>query len=203
MKKFLRIFLIVLLSYTLLGSIINVVSPYKATVIKVEGTVLKKDNSNNIWIIARNGDILDDGDSLKTKEDGYAELRFEDGSIVKIKSNTELSIYKNYLSLAIGYVRLYITKLFPNFEIRTPSAIAGVRGTEFSVEVLQDKTTLVTVYDGEVDITAQGKTIRVRKGESGIVRHGLPPSLHREEREEQGSNRKSQQGSPNPHQNRR
>lgn len=190
-----RVFFILIIALTIMGSSINIVSPYRATIIKIEGTVLKRINPQNIWISANKGDILDDGDSLKTKENSYAELRFSDGSIVKINPETEVSIYKDYFSLAIGYIRLYITKLFPNFEVRTPSAIAGVRGTEFSVEVLNDQTTIVTVYEGEVDVTAQGRTLRLRKGESSIIRPKSPPEINpsverkKEGREEQYQHR--------------
>ncbi len=173
-----KVFLILIIALTIMGSSINIVSPYKATITRIEGTVLKKINPHNIWIPVNKGDILDSGDSLKTRENSYAELRFSDGSIVKISPDTEVSIYKDYISLAIGYIKLYITKLFPNFEVRTPSAIAGVRGTEFSVEVLEDQTTIVTVYEGEVDLTAQGRTLRLRKGESGIVRPKSPPEIN-------------------------
>ncbi|MGC8970751.1 MAG: FecR family protein [bacterium] len=179
MKKITKISLIIILSFIIIGSTVNIVSPYRATVTKAEGMVLKKDNYQNIWVPVSKGDILDDGDSLRTKENSYAELKFSDGSIVKVSENTDLSIYKDYLSLAIGYIRLYITKLFPNFEVRTPSAVAGVRGTEFSVEVLIDQTTIVTVYEGEVDVTAQGKTIRLKKGESGVVRPKSPPTMNK------------------------
>lgn len=166
----------------ILGSTVNIVSPYKAILNKVEGTVLKKDNSNGLWISAIKGDIFGDGSSLKTKENSYGELKFSDGSITEIKANTQVSIYKDYLSLTIGYIKLYITKLFPNFEVRTPTAIAGVRGTEFSVEVLPDQTTLVVVYEGEVDVTAEGKTLRIKKGESTIVKPHSQPSNPKEEK---------------------
>lgn len=181
MKRTVKISLVIILSFIIIGSTVNIVSPYKATITRVEGTVLKKIGSQNIWSLANKGDVLDSGDSLRTKENSYAELRFSDGSIVKVSENTEVSIYKDYLSLAIGYIRLYITKLFPNFEVRTPSAVAGVRGTEFSVEVLEDQTTIVTVYEGEVDVTAQGKTLRLRRGESGIVKPKSPPAMNRGE----------------------
>lgn len=175
--RVLRVFLILII-VLVIGTSINIVSPYRATIIKVEGTVLKKVNLQNIWVPVNKGDTLEGGDSIKTRVDSYAELRFSDGSTVKIGPETEVSIYKDYLSLAIGYIRLYITKLFPNFEVRTPSAIAGVRGTEFSVEVLEDQTTIVTVYEGEVDVTAQGRTLRLRKGESGIVKPKSPPEIN-------------------------
>jgi ferric-dicitrate binding protein FerR (iron transport regulator) len=181
MKRTIKVLLVIIVGSFIIGSSINIVSPYRATIVKKEGVVLKKVTTQNIWIYADKGDVLDDGDSLKTGKNSYAELEFSDGSRVKISQETEVSIYKDYFSLAIGYIRLYITKLFPNFEIRTPSAIAGVRGTEFTVEVLEDQTTIVTVYEGEVDLMAQGKTLRLRKGESGIVRPKSPPAINRSE----------------------
>lgn len=98
MKRTVKISLVIILSFIIIGSTVNIVSPYKATITRVEGTVLKKIGSQNIWSLANKGDVLDSGDSLRTKENSYAELRFSDGSIVKVSENTEVSIYKDYLS---------------------------------------------------------------------------------------------------------
>ncbi|MGC9064013.1 MAG: FecR domain-containing protein, partial [bacterium] len=104
-----------------------------------------------------------------------ARLKFSDGSIVEVGQDTNVNMYDNYLFLTIGIIKSYITKLFPNFEVRTPTAIAGVRGTEFTVEVLSDQTTIVSVYEGIVEVTTKERTIKLKKGETTIVKPPTQP----------------------------
>lgn len=42
----------------------------------------------------------------------------------------------------------------PGFKVRTPTAVIGVRGTDFVVLVAEDGATQVAVLDGEVEIAA-------------------------------------------------
>jgi hypothetical protein len=179
-RLFYRIIALLLVCF-LLGGTINIVSPYNATLTGISGDVCRKRHRESIWVTANNRDILSPGDELKTGYNSKAKLRFSNGSIVEVGAETKVSIYENYLFLAIGLIKSYITKFFPNFEVRTPTAIAGVRGTEFTVEVLPDQTTIVSVYEGIVDVTTEGKTVRLKKGETTIVRssaHLQTPRSH-------------------------
>jgi len=168
-----RIILLILLSF-LMGGTINIVSPYNAIVTGISGDVYRKTHNETIWTIVEDGDVLVPGDQLKTGYNSKARLKFSDGSTVEVGQETSVNIYDNYLFLAIGIIKSYITKLFPNFEVRTPTAIAGVRGTEFTVEVLSDQTTIVSVYEGIVEVTTKERTIKLGKGETTIVK----PSNH-------------------------
>jgi tetratricopeptide (TPR) repeat protein len=61
------------------------------------------------------------------------------------------------------------------FRVETPSAVAAVRDTHFSVEVGEDQRTRVSVAEGEVEVTAQGESVTVVAGQQTIVEPGQPP----------------------------
>ena len=89
-------------------------------------------------------------DKIITTDDGKLKVLFFDDSVMAIGPNTEIKIiefiykpkekmHKTGFSLFKGRVLTFVGKLFRNsksrFEIKTPTAVAGVRGTYFSVSV--------------------------------------------------------------------
>jgi len=108
------------------------------------------------------------GEKIKTGEKSEAELMLDDGSMLRIEEKTTIEIIaseidnnnsgkkKNFL------MKLGIGKILNNFKkaegsgskygITTGSAVIGVRGTEFSVECIDEKTD-VEVYEGEVEVS--------------------------------------------------
>ena len=89
-------------------------------------------------------------DLLKTEQDSRAEILFVDESRVRVAPSSDLEITeylyepeqkkrKSTLSLWSGKARFIVNKLADfvqkDFEVQTPSGTAGVRGTDFIVEV--------------------------------------------------------------------
>jgi hypothetical protein len=123
--------------------------------------------------ITRNGDILtrvqigtkvENLDLIKTSADGLASIAFEKGSglsgSVQIMPSTTAVIRKDQISLApaneiqvmMGAVNVKVKRLAgitSSVQVRTPSAILGVRGTEFSVASFNG-TSIVACKEGEV-----------------------------------------------------
>lgn len=66
------------------------------------------------------------------------------------------------------------------FRLRTPAAIAAVRGTEFLTEVNQKKTTRLTCTEGQVAVSAQGHSVEVKAGQYTTVKMGEKPAEPRE-----------------------
>ncbi|PIU20593.1 MAG: hypothetical protein COT18_01490, partial [Elusimicrobia bacterium CG08_land_8_20_14_0_20_59_10] len=64
-----------------------------------------------------------------------------------------------------GRVRSWVKKFSKKFEVRTPSAVCAVRGTDFMVQADADGGTRVEVYEGSV-LTGDAK------GNTGLVRQG-------------------------------
>ncbi|MBF0223810.1 MAG: FecR domain-containing protein [Desulfobacterales bacterium] len=115
---------------------------------KVEGTVdiTRKDKS---IIFPKKGDAVFAGDIIRTKSNAIAELLFIDKSVIKIAPSSRIEV-SNYfmnkketngiINLFRGKIQSIITKKAwsffsrsrgKRFEIHTPTAVCGVRGTNF------------------------------------------------------------------------
>jgi hypothetical protein len=93
---------------------------------------------------AKKGDELIWNDLVKTEKGGRARITLADQSILSLGSQAELRIVKHdpraqqtTLQMAYGRVRAQvasITRDGGSFELRTPTAVAGVIGTDFGVD---------------------------------------------------------------------
>ncbi|HRV07143.1 MAG TPA: FecR family protein [Acidobacteriota bacterium] len=107
------------------------------------------------------GDVVQRGERLLTGTSGYLLLGLPDSSTVEVEPNTELEILdftgnlRELLQIWMGKVRLKIRKFIgaPNpYQMYSPIATIGVRGTEFEIEVTQDHITTVRVWEGLVGV---------------------------------------------------
>lgn len=102
------------------------------------------------WVPAADGMVVLPGDEIKTEKDSTVEVvldggkvghvELKEGSLFKIlqaETNLVTGDKKTLLDLAVGKILIKAEALTGSskFEVRTPSAIAGVRGTLFEVEV--------------------------------------------------------------------
>lgn len=93
------------------------------------------------WVAAKVEMRLSDGDKIKTGKAAMLELAFdlENKNIVRVYENTTAILRGRWLTqieLPQGRIRSLITKLRSDssFEIRTPSVIAGAKGSGWDVE---------------------------------------------------------------------
>src|SRR5689334_21071855 len=106
------------------------------------------------------GDNLDKGDTVRTGSDGRAQIRFTDGAYVSLQPNSEFAIKdynfegktdgseRGFFALARGAMRT-VTGLIGRvnrnrYQVATPTATIGIRGTGGLISVLNDGSTLVT-----------------------------------------------------------
>jgi hypothetical protein len=113
-------------------------------------------------------------DDLRSGPTGRAHVTLKDGSQLSLGSDSSLRILQHdaqaqqtSLDLLIGRMRGKITKLTrpgAKFEIHTPVGIAGLVGTDLSLEVANDYVELI-VFEGEVRFTApSGRAAAVTAG---------------------------------------
>lgn len=101
-------------------------------------------------------------DLLQTNLSGRLRVNLRDGSILSLGSSSQLRVVQHNpvaqqttLELLFGRLRSQVVKLTqPNskFEVRTPTSVAGVIGTDFLLIATADRTTLV-VFSGVVQMT--------------------------------------------------
>ncbi len=101
--------------------------------------------------------------TIKTGADGHALFTLMPDSIIEIRKKSELKFgkserHENSLSLLTGALWSFLPKGMADYEVVTPNAVAGVRGTVFYVEANSGKKSYICACDGHIDITqAKGK----------------------------------------------
>ncbi|MBN8215341.1 MAG: FecR domain-containing protein [Spirochaetes bacterium] len=104
-----------------------------------------------------------EGDYLTTQADGEAVITLTTGTVMKVGPETRMKINKSKVTsgdgnqfsvgLTKGSISAKVSKLktaSDSFNVYTPTSVAGVRGTDFSVAAGVDGSTRVQVAEGEV-----------------------------------------------------
>ncbi len=156
---------------------------------KVEGRVDILRAGAAAAVPVKMGDTVNVGDILRTKSDGKAEITFIDNTAMTVGPKSRLGIdeyfykadeEKRSASLKIyrGRTGFQIPKpVYPaegsKFEMKTKTAVAGVRGTEGIIHT--DGVERVYVKDGVIEFKNPLGSVTVSKGEVGEVFHGRAP----------------------------
>jgi hypothetical protein len=163
----------------------------------VKGDV-KVSGSGGAAVVAKVGTKVNQGDQIITGLDSRAKIVMSDRNIINISPNTKVVIEeyindaksKNVkLGLLEGKIRTNVEQKYDNdknkFEIRTPTAVAGVRGTQFITSYSEaTKKTEVITLQGQVEFKnivagntgAKEEKVVVQKGEqSSVGSGGAPP----------------------------
>lgn len=101
-------------------------------------------------------------DQLETNASGRLRVNLRDGSLLSLGSDSKMRVIQHNaaaqqttLELLYGRLRSQVVKLTQpgsKFEVRTPTSVAGVIGTDFLLIATADKTTVV-VFSGVVQMT--------------------------------------------------
>jgi ferric-dicitrate binding protein FerR (iron transport regulator) len=121
--------------------------------------------------------LLGPGEVVRTGADGFAELMFNDGSRINLDANSSLMLESangntSTYRLTLGRIKAHVKRLGDRrYKVRTPTAICGVRGTEFVLETNEAGASAVVVLQGEVAFGAaeSRQSLPVRSGELAIL----------------------------------
>ncbi|HTO97360.1 MAG TPA: FecR family protein [Myxococcales bacterium] len=109
------------------------------------------------------GDLLHAGETVETQAGGRVEIALEGGSLIRLGESSRLTLSPAGMERSFS-ARLWVGNLWARvhlllagkpFEIETENGIAGVRGTEFRVEVAEGQPDLLRVYVGTVEVAAR------------------------------------------------
>lgn len=157
----------------------------EARITWLEGTVLIfRQNSNvpEVYAFDSKSELPEIflGDRVLIQDGSFLEMELRDETVVFCESNTELLIQCSSMSvcendsnesvihLSLGRIWVYVCKLINrvnHFSVKTPSAVAGVRGTIFAVFVDSDSVTSVSVREGAVEVKAEDVATLVTAGQ--------------------------------------
>lgn len=154
----------------------------------VKGRVEIQPEPSLPWRPISTNESVAQGSRLRTGGDGSLEVTFEDGSSFYMKPETTVGLRKarvrgmvyvlRELVLEAGRVITHIRKITgqeSRFDVVTPAATAGARGTDFRTGSDREAVTRVEVLSGTVDARAGRKTVLLGEGEGTVVEKGKRP----------------------------
>jgi hypothetical protein len=158
--------------------------------------VVKGDVKINAKPLAE-GEKVCQGDEIKTAADSRAKLVMEDGNVLNVNPSSGIKIesYANdggqkkkvLLNVMYGKMRATVNQKYDGegqtFQVKTKSAVAGVRGTDFltAFEPKGNKMQVVT-FEGKVEVGKSGpggsimNSVMVGPGQKTEAGIGAPPA---------------------------
>ncbi len=165
------------------------VTPAPVTVTAVTGNVRYKSGDGPFQRLEA-GVKLNGGESVLSGPRSSASYRLADGGVLNQQESSKLAfgrlaaygktgMVSTELSLSGGRLEAHAAKqLAPagGFRVITPVAVAGLRGTDFRLNVSDDGKFLRNeVLEGAVAVAAQGQEVRVEGGFGTLAEAGKPP----------------------------
>lgn len=203
MKRLTHRFLVFAAVFALSNALIATAAEQSGT--RQEAIVTALDGTAQVFTKGRPGgralrksDRLGSEHEIRVGERSRIEIRFPDGTVMRLSEKTRLAMSelkydsktesKNVqVSLAVGKLWANVRKLMTpdsSVEVKTSNAVAGVRGTVYRMNVEEDQSALVKVYDGSVSVASPPKDDANRQQVPYTAPvpvpgpHEVPPPMH-------------------------
>ncbi len=147
-----------------------------AKVTFVKGTVYWYKQNSQKKIKAKIGTILPENSVVETMKKSSAVIYLKNNiGTINLDENSKILLSKSYinktqnnLSVIKGKAKFSIKKLMKNnnLNVYTPTAVVGVRGTEYEVQIAEDGSTAVNVEEGLVDVDNKSKSTKIAANQS-------------------------------------
>jgi tetratricopeptide (TPR) repeat protein len=164
----------------------------------LKGDVTLQRSGAGAWEKADLGTLLYGGDAVKTGAASTAAILCVDESQLKLHENTVLElksvmpsprlgladitpaalekISQSLYGVSQGEIWLRNSKETFRFELQTPAVTAGIRGTEFNLQVGPDGTTRLILLQGRLFLANSLGELTLNPGEEGMARPGQAPT---------------------------
>jgi hypothetical protein len=162
---------------------------------RVQGEAVIMHANALIGYRADRGMRLYKGDTIITLENSKIRFKLNDRSILSLSSETKLTLNKSvydkkkkqrssFLGMAFGKARFLVVKLLDykrsEFKVKTPTAVCGVRGSDFILEATAEETTATALVNTELELWSlaflDAEPVILEDGETSKVREGQKPT---------------------------
>ncbi|MCM5680471.1 FecR domain-containing protein [Schlegelella sp. S2-27] len=157
----------------------------RATVLYVKGAAVARQGAHAPERGLQARDVLDEGTTIQVEPGGFVTVRLDDGSVLHLQGGTRVTLQRlreikeagrrqNVIQLDEGRVDSDVSRQpkGSRFDVRTPLAVAGVRGTRFGVSVPAGGGRMLSeVVEGQVAVTpnAGSQDAQVMAGQGAVV----------------------------------
>ncbi len=161
----------------------NVIESRSAKLIFVKGNVTVKPKQELRFRRAEKGQILHEGDSIRTYSGGHAEVAFDDGNrltvkpdsyvvIRDMKQNRLTKIKKSSINLQQSDVEATIRRpkvAGSEFVIVTPTAQATISEAKVAIRVSKEQDSRMKVFKGAVALQVGEESVEVTENKSVVI----------------------------------
>jgi hypothetical protein len=95
-------------------------------------------------------------DKVRTAAESRSEIKLNDGSVIRLKANTTVTVLSDSLQVQVGECYLNLRPRQKPFRVITPAVVAEILGTQFDVRVDSFGKTRIRVFSGLVAVKANG-----------------------------------------------
>ncbi|MFM9913927.1 MAG: FecR domain-containing protein [Methylophilaceae bacterium] len=143
--------------------------------------------------VVKKGDSIDEGDTVASASNGFAQIKMEDGGFFAVRPNTKFKVdtfkyngkddgsEKGLFSLLKGSLRSVTgvigKKHHDNYKIQTASSTIGIRGSGADVGYDESVGTAVRTLFGGHTLTSNGQTVETGPGEVALAPPGETPKI--------------------------
>ena len=161
-----------------------------AVIESMSGEVQVQKGGKGDWVAAKQGGLLQAGDKIKTGAKSTTVIKWGKDNVMKLTPFSSVTIDRLDKNPAAGAenssVDMWSGKVYARakkmngpqstFEVKTPTAIAGVRGTELGVGITADDATAVECLSGKVQVRGvAGGEVLLGEREKTMVKKGAAP----------------------------
>ena len=154
-----------------------------ACVYKYAGEVRLLEPGEASWLTIDRAVPLKEGSRIKTGSGASCEILAGDGTFINLYENSETAVETlrletdtrdygfNFIKGRILWLAAKVRQKASRFEIRTPSAVCAVRGTDFSI-VVSSAASDIGLFEGQLDIKSNGKETVLSAGSEALADTG-------------------------------
>ena len=179
-----RLGLVLSLGFALLSGLADLAhaqscEPQVARAASVQGTVEMRRGAAASWQPVKLNDAFCPGDTIRVQERSRADVTLLDQSVLRLNAGAMFTVQAvkdqrtSVIELLQGAAHFF-SRGPRSLEVQTPFTVAGVRGTEFYVNVESDRT-LLTVFEGTVAADNAAGSLALASGQSAVAERGKAP----------------------------
>jgi hypothetical protein len=172
-----------LLALSFIGSgTVSALQAADALLVRKSGPVQVRHKNAKRFVKAEAGAPLSFGDTVKTGAGAKAQILFTGGNAILIKESSTLRLNGKSSNILVNIpkgefligIKQKLTR-GQSFRVRTPAAVASIRGTLFWGLSDKDLNSTYACFESAVQITAKGQSVLLKPGEKTFIPYGKPP----------------------------
>jgi tetratricopeptide (TPR) repeat protein len=159
-------------------------APVAGAIVAAKGGEEMRFVREDLWRAAQLQQSLVGGDTLRTNAIGNLAILFKDQTQIRVGRNSTLTVNdvasgdsgNTQLSLQAGNIWARAARGGSGVDVKTPAAVAAIRGTDWSLSVDGSGKTSLIVLEGVVELTNPQGSVTVRQGEGAVAAIGQAPT---------------------------